>query len=201
MSRDVREILAAAKAGDSEVLGRLLEGYRQYLSVLAGIEIGRRLQGKVDQSDLVQEVFLHAHQYFPAFRGTEEAQLIVWLREILAGTLANQVRRYVGTQARDIRLEEGLAADLGQSSAMLAAVPVSPEGTPSEQLMHGEVSLAVAGAIAGLPEHYRTVIVLRHLEGLSFPEVASRMGKTVDSVEKIWVRALGSLRAALREKS
>ena len=161
--------------------------------------MGRRLRVKADQSDIVQESFLSAHRYFPQFRGTEEAQFVAWLREILAGTLANQVRRYLGTQARDIRMEEGLAADLGRSSIALAVIPVDPNGSPSEQVMEGERSLVVADALAGLPEHYRTVIVLRHLEGLTFPQVADRMGKTVDSVEKIWLRALGSLRTALRE--
>ena len=199
MGPPVRELLDAARQGDRESLGRLLESYRNYLGLLAGIEMGRRLRVKADQSDIVQESFLSAHRYFPQFRGTEEAQFVAWLREILAGTLANQVRRYLGTQARDIRMEEGLAADLGRSSIALAVIPVDPNGSPSEQVMEGERSLVVADALAGLPEHYRTVIVLRHLEGLTFPQVADRMGKTVDSVEKIWLRALGSLRTALRE--
>ena len=199
MGPPVRELLDAARQGDRESLGKLLESYRNYLGLLAGIEMGRRLRVKADQSDIVQESFLSAHRYFPQFRGTEEAQFVAWLREILAGTLANQVRRYLGTQARDIRMEEGLAADLGRSSIALAVIPVDPNGSPSEQVMEGERSLVVADALAGLPEHYRTVIVLRHLEGLTFPQVADRMGKTVDSVEKIWLRALGSLRTALRE--
>ena len=58
---------------------------------------------------------------------------------------------------------------------------------------------ALEAAVASACTLLRTVIVLRHLEGLTFPQVADRMGKTVDSVEKIWLRALGSLRTALRE--
>lgn len=190
---DTTDMLATARR-DPESLGRLLEQYRHYLRLLARIEIGRKLQGKVDASDVVQEAFLDAHRYFPAFRGGSEAQFTAWLREILAGTLANQVRRYFGTQARDPRLEVGLMADLDQSTAGLGAIPVDPQTSPSQQVARAEQSLLVADAIGGLPDDYQTVIVLRHLEGLTFPQVAERMGRTVDSVEKLWIRALAQLR-------
>ncbi len=189
-----QQLLLEAKAGDGATLGRLLERYRNYLRLLARIEIGRKLQGKVDASDVVQEVFLDAHRYFPQFRGTAEPQFVQWLREILAGTLANQVRRYFGTQARDLRLERSIAADLDQSSVALAGLPADPHPSPSEQVMRGEQSLLVAEALGHLPPDYQTVIVLRHLEGLTFPQIAERMGRSVDSVEKLWLRGLTQLR-------
>jgi RNA polymerase sigma-70 factor (ECF subfamily) len=191
------ELIAAAKAGDAATLGRLLELYRNYLRLLARIEIGRRLQGKADASDLVQEAFLDAHRYFPAFRGTAEGQFVQWLREILAGRLASLVRQYLGTQARDVRLEQGLAADLDRSSVALGAVPVDPHSSPSEQAARGEQALRVAEAMSHLDDDYQTVLVLRHLEGLTFPQVAERMGRTVDSVEKLWLRGLTRLRKNL----
>jgi RNA polymerase sigma-70 factor (ECF subfamily) len=191
---DTTGLIAAARAGDGQTLGRLLEGYRNYLRLLAGLEIGRRLQGKVDASDIVQEAFLDAARYFPTFRGTERAQLMAWLREVLAGTLANQLRRYFGTQARDVRLEQNLAADLGNSSVALGGIPVDGRSSPSEQVAKGEQALLVAEALGRLPDDYRTVIVLRHLEGLTFPKVAERMGKSVDSVEKLWLRGLAQLK-------
>src|SRR4051794_17713208 len=172
MTADVTRQLADARAGDPAVLGRLLDGYRNYLRLLARVEIGRRLQGKVDPSDVIQEVFLDAHRYFPTFRGTGEAQLAHWLREILAGTLANTVRRYLGTKARDVRLERGLAADLDHSSVALGALPVDPRSSPSQQAAKVEQTLLVAEALGRLPDDYHTVLVLRHLEGLTFPQVA-----------------------------
>jgi len=194
MTTEAQQLLVEARGGDSADLGRLLEQYRNYLRLLARIEIGRKLQGKVDASDLVQEVFLDAHRYFPNFRGTAEPQFVQWLREILAGTLANQVRRYFGTQARDLRLERSIAADLDRSSVALGAIPVDPQPSPSEHVMRGEQSLLVAEALSKLPPDYQTVIVLRHLEGLTFPQVAARMERTVDSVEKLWLRGLTRLR-------
>ena len=147
MASDAERLIADAKAGDPATLGRLLEPYRHYLRLLARLEIGRRLQGKVDASDVVQECFLDAHRYFPSFRGAAEAQFVQWLREILAGTLANQVRRYLGTQARDVRLEVGLAADLDQSSQALAGVAVDPHSSPSQQAARGEQAVLVAEAL------------------------------------------------------
>src|SRR5439155_11412900 len=102
--RDHGEMLAQAQAGDDGVLGRLLERYRAYLTLLARLQIGRRLQGKADCADLVQETFLEAARHFVRFRGETEPELAAWLRQILAGCLAHLVRRYYGTQARDVRL-------------------------------------------------------------------------------------------------
>jgi RNA polymerase sigma-70 factor, ECF subfamily len=193
MAAELDALLAEARI-EPAALGRLLELFRNYLRLLAKIEIGKRMQGKVDASDVVQEAFLDAHRYFPNFRGTGEGQFAGWLREILAGTLANQVRRYFGTQARDPRLEVALMADLDQSTAGMGAIPVDPQSSPSARVAKAEQSLLVADAIGRLPDDYQTVIALRHLEGLTFPQVAERMGKTVDSVEKLWIRALAQLR-------
>ena len=59
----------------------------------------------------------------------------------------------------------------------------------------------LADALGQLPEDYREVIILRHLEGLTFPAVASRMGRTPESIKKLWARALARLRRTLGELS
>src|SRR5437762_1124308 len=105
MTVDAGHLLQEAQAGDAAMFGRLLELYRRYLALLARVQIGQRLQGKVDASDVVQETFLEAHRHFARFRGTSEAELVHWLRQILAARLANLFRHYLGTQGRDIRLE------------------------------------------------------------------------------------------------
>lgn len=199
MAVDAESLIERARAGDAATLGQLLELYRNYLRLLARIEIGRRLQGKADPSDLVQEAFLDAHRHFPAFRGNAENQFVRWLREILAGILANHVRRYLGTKARDVRLEQQLAADLDQSSHGFGMIPVDPHSSPSQQAMRDEQAFLVAEALARLPEDYQSVIVLRHIEGLGFAEVAERMGRTVASVEKLWLRGLARLRREFGE--
>jgi RNA polymerase sigma-70 factor (ECF subfamily) len=194
MSADPEQMLRAAQAGDAATLGRLLELYRRYLKVLARVQIGQRLQGKVDASDLVQETFLEAHQNFARFRGSSEPELVRWLRQILAANLADLFRRYLGTQGRDVRLEREIEAAFDRSSVMLDRGLVAGGSSPSQQAARREQAVLLADALEQLPENYREVLVLRHLEGLTFPEVAKRMERSQDSVEKLWMRGLARLR-------
>jgi RNA polymerase sigma-70 factor, ECF subfamily len=197
---DPVSLLDRARGGDVPALGRLLESYRGYLMVLAGVQIGRRLQGKVDAADVVQEAFLGASRDFGQFRGTTEAELLGWLRQVLASVLANLVRHYQGTQRRDVRLERRLAVELDQSSQALDRGLVAAQSSPSQQAARREQSVLLADALAQLPEEWRELLVLRHLEGLTFPEVARRLGRTVDSVKKQWPKALTRLRSLLGEQ-
>jgi RNA polymerase sigma-70 factor, ECF subfamily len=194
-------LIAQARAGDDVALGLLLELYRAYLTLLARVQIGRRLQGKVDAADMVQETFLEATRCFVQFCGDTEPELTAWLRRILATRLAHLVRRYCGTQARDVRLECVLGDELDQSSRNLDCGPVAEQSTPSQRASRREQAVLLANALDRLPPDYREVLVLRYLEGLAFPEVAARMGRSLDSVEKLWVRALPRLRRAVEAET
>jgi RNA polymerase sigma-70 factor (ECF subfamily) len=187
-------LLELARAGDRGALGRLLDGYRPYLLLLARMQIGRRLQGKVDASDAVQDAFLGAHRDFGRFQGESEREFVAWLRQVLASVLANLVRHYHGTKGRDLRLEQQLAAELEHSSAALDLPLVRSHSSPSRQAEKREQGVLLATALERLPRDDRELLVLRHLEGLSFPEVARRLGRTLDSVKKRWPRALVRLR-------
>lgn len=193
------ELLVAARAGDREALGDALELYRNYLMLLARTQIGRRLQGKADAADLVQETFLEAHQHIAAFRGTSEAELTAWLRSILASVISNHVRRYLRTQQRDARLEQPLAVELDHTSHVLERGLVAAMSTPSRQAAKREALVVLANALERLPEDYRQVIMLRHLEGLPFADVAQQMGRSVASVQNLWVRALKRMKEAVGE--
>jgi RNA polymerase sigma-70 factor (ECF subfamily) len=194
--RDPDALLADARTGEGD-LGRLLERYRAYLMLLARVQIGRRLQGKADPADMVQETFLEATRHFAQFRGDTEPEFTAWLRQILAGCLAHLVRRYYSTQARDLRLERMLEDDLDQSSRAIDGGLIAAQSTPSQLASRREQAVLLADALDRLPPDYREVIILRHLEGLTFPEVATRMHRSLDSVEKLWVRALPRLRRVL----
>jgi RNA polymerase sigma-70 factor (ECF subfamily) len=111
------------------------------------------------------------------------------------------VRHYLGTQQRDVRLEQQLVHELDQSSASLDGGLMANQSTPSEQVVRREQSALLAAAIERLPDDWRQLVILRHLEGLTFPEVATRMGRTLDSVKKQWPRALLGLRQLLEGES
>src|SRR5579859_6409961 len=92
-SPDPEQLLRLARQEQGPALGQLLEWYRRYLELLARVQIGRRLQGKVDAADLVQDTFLEAHRHFGRFQGTTEAEFVSWLRRMLATNLATLLRR------------------------------------------------------------------------------------------------------------
>lgn len=197
MESDPEELLRLARAGHNVALGKLLELYGSYLELLARLQIGRRLQGKVDASDLVQETFLRAHQYFGQFEGSTEAELVAWLRQILASRLADLLRRYYGARRRAVQLERELTLELDQSSRVLDQGLLSPTSSPSQQAARREQAVILADALGRLPDDYREVIILHHLEERPFPEVARLMGRTIDSVKNLWIRALTRLRRTL----
>lgn len=198
MDLDPDRLLPMARAGDTAARGNLLELYRNYLVLLTRLQIGRRLQGKVDASDLVQETFLKAYQNFAQFRGNTEGESMSWLRSILLTHLVDLVRQHQGSRRRDVRLEKDLASELDQSSRNMDPALFAKQSSPSHQAARREQAVILADALGQLPEDYREVIVLHHLEGLTFAQVAGRMGRTVDSVDKLWVRALGRLRRTIR---
>ncbi len=192
------ELLRAARAGDPAAFGALLERYRRRLAFQARRRIGRRLRGKVDPADLVQEAFLDAHRNFAGFVGTTEAALRAWLRQILATRIADLMRRYVGARARDVRLEARMVtAPTGRSRGPRPAL-VARTRSPGAQAAHREQARLLADALDRLPPHYREVIRLRQIEGLPLAQVAGRMGRSPDAVQKLWRRGLGMLRKMLQ---
>lgn len=193
---DPDRLLRRAQEGENDALGQLLEGYRNYLLLLARLHLDRRLRGKVDESDVVQDVFLEAHRAFGGFQGSTEQELVGWLQKIFTCRLADQLRRFLGTQCRDVRLEQQIEDALNRSSQRVRALAPSTS-SPSRSASRREQAVLLADALQKLPADYREVIILHHLESLPFPEVARRMGRTVGAVEKLWVRALASLRHLL----
>src|SRR5581483_6878914 len=129
--------------------------------------------------------------------GESEPELVHWLRQILAMRVAMLVRHYFGTQRRNADLERELADELDESSRLLARDFVASGTSPSQGAERREQAVILADALARLPADYATVIRLRHLDGMTFPEVARQMGRSVDAVEKLWARALVQLRRIL----
>ena len=169
------ELLQLARDGDLAARGELLSRYRRYLSILANLQVDRRLQGKADASDLVQETCLEAHRHFEQFRGRSEMEFTAWLREILAGLVANHLRRYLGTRRRDASLEQrGLEDELQRSSLGFQRALLVDAKSPCQQAARRESSVLLADALDRLPPDYRQTILLRNFEGLSFLEVAEK---------------------------
>jgi RNA polymerase sigma-70 factor (ECF subfamily) len=194
-------LINRARGGDDAASGTLLQSYNRYLTLLARVQIGRRLRRKVDEADIVQDTLMEAHRQIANFRGGSEGELLSWLRRILAGKIALTLRHYLGVEARDINLERDLAVQLDQSATAMDIQLAASMSSPSQRASRREQAVLLADALAKLPEDYREAIILRNLEGMSFADVAKRMERSEDAVQKLWVRGLASLRMALGEQN
>jgi RNA polymerase sigma-70 factor (ECF subfamily) len=193
---DLTELLQCARQGCADSLGRLMELYRNYLRLIAAMQLNGQFREKFSASDIVQATFLQAHQRFADFRGNSEGELIAWLRKILVSQMMMEIRRY-STLARNVNVERQLHQQIDQSSILLAGIVAAKGETPSQTAMKRERAVILADALAQLPENYREVIILRHLRGYRFHDVAKEMDQTIDSVKSIWQRAIRRLRELL----
>src|SRR3954471_24669989 len=128
-----------------------IERFRSYLLLLARIKLDRKVRGKLDASDVVQQTLLEAHQALESFRGDDTAAQAAWLRQILARNLANAVRDLTRAK-RDVRKERAFQADLDTSSSQLEGWLAAEQSSPSQKMEHHERALQLAEAVAQLPD-------------------------------------------------
>jgi RNA polymerase sigma-70 factor (ECF subfamily) len=194
---DFPSLLAAARAGDRDALGQLLQWYANYLTILASTQLDGRLRRRLNPSDIVQEAMLAAHKDFADFRGQSQGELLCWLRTILIHTLHRSFERHVKVGKRDIRREISLDAvhgRLDESAVNAAAMLPGKVQSPSSPMRDRERGVELANALSKLKPAYREVITLRVLQGLSFDEIAERMGRGSGAVRMLWLRALASFK-------
>lgn len=171
-----------------------LEHFHDYLLLLARIQLGSRLQVKLDPSDVVQQTLLQAHQNWAQFRGGNDAELAAWLRVILAHHLADVCRKYdpwLGGR------ERSLEAALEQSSARLESWLAAEDTPPIRKAERQEQLLRMAHGLAQLPGDQRMALELRHLRGLAVADVAREMDRSTASVGSLLYRGMKTLREFL----
>ncbi len=186
-------LLNEARQGETEVLGDLLQLYRNYLTILASSQLGQRLRRRMNPSDLVQEAMLAAHRDFEKFRGGCEREFLAWLRQILINCLHHAVDTHVKAKMRDMRREisiEQVNTALDRTAVTLGQALADGGPTPSAPARQRERVVALADQLARLRPQYRDVIVLRNLQELSFDEVAERMDRKPKAVRMLWLRAM-----------
>src|SRR5437763_1232807 len=162
------------------------------------MKIDRKLRGKLDASDVVQQTLLEAHQAIESFRGNDTAAQAAWLRQILARNLANAVRDLTRAK-RDVRKERALQTDLDASASQLEGWCAAEQSSPSQKLQRHERALQLAEALAQLPESQRAAVVLRHLQNMPLAQIAEQLGCTAAAVAGLLQRGLKNLRNALED--
>ncbi len=178
--------------------GGALGKYREYLVMLATVQLDPRLREKLDPSDIVQQTLLDAHQKRDQFRGETEAEKAAWLRQILARNLVDALRTF-GRAKRDVARERSLEAALEQSSHRMEAWLTAEQSSPSQKLDRHEQAVRLADALAKLPESQREALVLQHWHGWSLAEIAQQMNRSHAAVAGLIKRGLKQLRGVLQE--
>jgi RNA polymerase sigma-70 factor (ECF subfamily) len=177
-----------------------LDGYRDFLLLLARTGLNPRLRGRLDPSDVVQQTLLEAHRDIGQFRGRSTAERASWLRQMLARNLANAVRDHTRDR-RDVNRERSLQASLDESSARPESFLAADQSSPSERLDRDEQSRRLAKALAALPDGQREAVELRHLQGWPLAEIAAHLGRSPTAVAGLLHRGLAGLRTLLGESS
>jgi len=173
--------------------GLELEHFRDYLRLLAQLQIPARLRAKLDASDLVQITLLKAHQAEEDFRGQTRAERSAWLRQILARTIANALRDHARAR-RDVALERSLEEALNASSARLGDWLIAKGQAPSAAAERNEQVVELAGALARLPESQRQALVMHYCQGLSLAAISEALERTRPAVASLLRRGLKQLR-------
>ena len=189
---DFAKLLAAARSGSGEALGRLLMTFRDYLLLAANRQLDAGLRSKLSPSDLVQETFLEAQRDFRRFHGEREEELLAWLGRLLTNNVANSSRSYHATEKRDVKRE--LALDGGGAGHE----PVLDTPSPSERVAALEEERALQAAMAHLPENYRQVLHMRYQERQTFAQIGAALGCSAEAARKLWGRAVHRLQKELK---
>jgi len=195
------DLIRRCRQGEAPAREELFDRYRHYLRLLAEAQLGHYLRTRCDPSDLVQQTLLEAHRDFAGFTGTREAELLAWLRRILAHNLCNEARHQAAQQravSREVSLEQ-VVAGLDSSSMTLGRGLAADTPSPSQNAARHETAVRLADALSRLPADHQTVLLLRIFEGLPAEEVARRMDRSAGAVRMLQLRALTALREQLHD--
>jgi RNA polymerase sigma-70 factor (ECF subfamily) len=194
-------MLSLVAAGDEAALRAILAAHRDRLKRMVHLRLSRRLAGRVDDSDVLQEAFVEVARKLPDYAREPKLPLFLWIRQLTALKLAEVHRRHLGTQLRDADREVTLhrgglpMAD----SVSLAAQLLGTLTTPSQAAIKAETRLLVQEALNGMDPIDREVLALKHFEQLSTSEIAEVLGLSKAGAGSRYLRAIKRLRAILEQ--
>jgi len=196
---DMKGLLDRAAVADPEAVGELFGLHRQQLRRMIELRIDRRLQGRLDPSDVLQEAYLEYAAALPGYVKNPEAPFYLWLRCIAERKLHALHRQHLGTRMRDAARDVGLVRGAAReaSSIVLAAQLLGKLTTPSQACQRAELQLRVQQALDEMAHLDREILALRHYEQLSNKEAAAVLGVSEAAASIRFIRALRRLKELL----
>src|SRR5262245_9564901 len=193
------DLLRQAAAGDESVFPELFSLYRDRLKRMVRLRLSRRLQGRVDDDDVLQEALLDVSRRLPEYLQAPGVPFFVWLRHMTGLKLTEIHRRHLGTQLRDADREVSLhrGAFPEADSVSLAAQLLGTMTSPSQQAIKAETRIYVQEALNGMDPIDREVLALKHFEQLSMSEIAAVLGPSKAGAGSRYLRAIKRLKEIL----
>jgi RNA polymerase sigma-70 factor (ECF subfamily) len=185
-------LVAALKSGSEEAFGVLIGQYSQPLYTL----IARSLHDPADAADITQDVFIKVFRSIRSFHG--ESSLRTWMYRIALHEASNQRRWWSRHKKQELTIDTPIGAsetDEGDDAMCLGATLADSNISPYQQAEHAELKARVEDSLRKLPEAFRTVVVLREMEGFSYEEIAEILDVPAGTVKSRLTRG----RAALKE--
>ncbi len=198
---DMTEALQRVRNNDESALAELFSLHRERLWRLAHFRLDRRLLGRVDEDDILQEAYLAAVKRMSHFTEDSTTSFFVWLRMIVIQTLVDVHRRHLGAQMRNAGREIGrLGCHYSQTTSLsMAARLVGQMTSPSQAAVRVEVSARLEAALESMDPIDREVLALRHFEELTNSEAAEVLDIQQKAASIRYVRAIKRLKGILSE--
>ncbi len=196
-----QELLDQARQGQETAVNYLMDRHRNALKRMIQMRLDRKIQQRVDVSDIVQDVLIEANRRLKSYLEEGTMPFHLWLRHIARDRIIDAHRRHRASAKRSVDREYSLAVPSGQdhSSIHLAAQLGDHELTPAAAALRKELAVHVENALTKLDESDCEVIVMRHYEQLTNQEVASALGLTEPAASMRYLRAIRRLRVILGE--
>jgi RNA polymerase sigma-70 factor (ECF subfamily) len=187
-------------AADPQSLGRVWDRYRDRLRRVVRLRMDRRLQGRVDPSDVLQEAFLDFQSRAQEYVKQPDMPFYLWLRFLVGQRLQLLHRHHLGTQMRDAGREVSLhrGAMPQATSISLAAQLLGRFTSVTQAVQRAEMQMILQEAINNMDPIDREILALRHFEELSNEETAQVLGIKPSAASSRHIRALKRLRDVLR---
>jgi RNA polymerase sigma-70 factor (ECF subfamily) len=198
-SGETERLLQQLAQGAPQELGALFERHRNRLRRMVALRLDRRLQGRVDASDVIQEAFLEASTRLPDYLRQPDMPFFLWLRFLTGQKMLELHRRHLGAQMRDAGREISLyRGSLPEASSVaLAAQLLGHDTRPSEAAIRAERKIRLQEALNLMDPLDREVLALRHFEQLNNAETAQALGLHESAASKRYIRALTKLKDIL----
>jgi RNA polymerase sigma-70 factor (ECF subfamily) len=199
-SDDADPLAARMLSGDESALAQLFGEHRERLWRMVHFRLDRRLQGRVDADDILQEAYLDSLKRLSHFAASQPISPFVWMRLVTGQTLIDVHRRHLGAKMRDAEREESIQQRLSEGTSLSLSFHLLAHLTsPSQAAQRAELMALVEEALAGMSDTDREVLALRHFEELTNSEVAEVLGLERKAASIRYVRALARLKGVLEQ--